>query len=203
MKRQICVFAFLSFSILMCSCFLSSCQNQHLEEPNSKQMIMEGYESALIRYNIMSQAMSASMDFASRPISLSQEQKLNEAVEIFDREGVFPVLEMYNIDEDIYFAAIYYLEHKNEPNVFDDLLSAFPDLEAKDFERSFDIVMCSQLIQNEIVGNSRAMSVGCGVALAGAVVSCASAVAIGNVAGLCWWLASYSFTLAGVVTSCA
>lgn len=34
-------------------------------------------------------------------------------------------------------------------------------------------------------------------------ISCMSAVAIGNLAGLGWWLASYSASLAGVVASCS
>lgn len=197
--------------LLIGSSYLNSCQksdHQELSTPIETSVSPITYQSMYMditsEYDEIIHQMNVGT-FGTRGnniLSMEEEQMLNTILSTIQEKGLFETLSTFGVEEDIIFAIDYCLMHIDDVSLFDNLITLFPNLTEEEIKIVFHGVNYSKIIEL-CTGSTRAkMTVGCGIALAGAVVGCASAVAIGNVAGLCWWAASYSITLAGVITSC-
>ena len=206
------IYFFSSLLVLALSAGFCSCNNTLEPGSNDNSGIFEGdptfvcneawsvsNEKFLQMSRLLSDDLSVLSDYA---LPDDKVQMLEEAIHLYDVQGIDYVLNLYGISEDIFLAASYYSDNVLEANVLENLVKYFPDLSQSDFELVFDIYNCS-IILSDYLPQSRAMKRGCAIAIAGTVVSCFSACAIGNVAGLCWWIASYSITLVGLVDACA
>lgn len=162
-----------------------------------------GYEQAYAKYQMMDAMLANNSVDSTFALSSAQEQQLNAAIQLYsDSESVLDVLDHYGIDEDVYFAADYYSNHSQDANVLDDVESLFPNLSQNQLKTAYDMYFYSKIIRDR-VANGRTIKTSCAVAIAGAVVSCAAAVSIGNVAGLCWWTVTYGFSLYSLVDTCS
>lgn len=143
-----------------------------------------------------------SFDSEANRLSEDESKQLENALSLYSRTDIETVLDNYGVDKKIYEACKFYEENLGKKDVFSLLSEKYSDFTYDDWKMTFDMYYCGMLINSNII-KTRAMSASCAISVGGAVISCMSAVAIGNLAGLGWWLASYSASLAGVVASCS
>lgn len=128
------------------------------------------------------------------------EKELNQSLSLYSRTDVETVLDYYKINPQTFELCKFFLKNHSEQNVFEQISTKFSNLTDSEIEVAFNMYFCGMIIK-EHIPQSR-ISTSCAVSVGSAVVSCMSAVAISNVAGLAWWLLTYSGSLAGVMTSC-
>lgn len=155
-------------------------------------------------FEFINQSMNDCLSSGSNENRLSESEckQLEDALSLYSRTDIETVLSNYSVDKKIYEACKFYEENAGGKDVFNLLNEKYSDFTYNDWKMAFDMYYCGMLINNNLV-KTRALDTSCAFSIGGAVVSCMSAVAIGNLAGLGWWLASYSVTLAGLVASCA
>lgn len=189
----------------------SACSNEELNtissyetvKDKSVEQIKESYDLSKHKfeksYNNLNQLLSSPNK--EEILTKFECQQIENALSLYSRTDIETVLENYNINPTIYKACNYYRENIEQKDIFKLLAINFPTLKQNDWEMAFDMYNCGMLINNSII-KTRSMSTSCAVSVGGAVISCMSALAIANVAGLCWWLATYSASLASVIASC-
>lgn len=129
--------------------------------------------------------------------------KINSAIDFTQSHSVKSFFLKENINPLIIDMSEFYKDNLNNQNIYELINIRFNALSDEEMIMAFNITNYSFFLEQLCLIQTRnSISGPCALAVAGAVVGAASAVAIGNVAGLIWWGASYSLTLAGVVTSC-
>ena len=125
--------------------------------------------------------------------------KINSAIDFTKSHSVKSFFLKENINPLIINMAEFYRDNLNNQNIYELINVRFNTLSDEEMIMAFNITNYSFFLEQLcMIQTRKSISGSCALAVAGA----ASAVAIGNVAGLIWWGASYSLTLAGVVTSC-
>lgn len=131
---------------------------------------------------------------------------INSAIDFTKSHSVKSFFMKENLNPLIIDMAEFYRNNLNKQDVYELISEKYSTLSSNEMTMAFNITHYSffidQIITDSGIIQTRRASGACMVAVAGAVVGAMSAVAIGNVAGLIWWGASYSLTLAGVATSC-
>ncbi len=129
--------------------------------------------------------------------------KINSAIDFTQSHSVKSFFLKENINPLIIDMSEFYKDNLNNQNIYELINIRFNALSDEEMIMAFNITNYSFFLEQLCLIQTRnSISGPCALAVAGAVVGAASAVAIGNVAVLIWWGASYSLTLAGVVTSC-
>lgn len=190
----------------------SACSSEELDSISNEMEVKTGSSSQIedicklseSEFEFVNQSMSDYLSSNSKSSKLSENEskQLENALSLYSRTDIETVLDSYSVDKRIYEACNFYKENIGEKDIFSLLSEKYSDFTYNDWKMAFDMYYCGMLINDNVV-KSRAMSAGCAISVGGAVISCMSAVAIGNLAGLGWWLASYSASLAGVVASCS
>ncbi len=222
MKSTI-IYGLINLGVLIGSSLtVSSCASEQNMPVENERIITVAYEKSTQRFEEIN-SMLQTCEFGEIEGKHLIVAQIESALSEFNTTDIELFLSQNNVSLDVFDACCFYSENISSPDVFERMTQFFPELTMKDFEQVFDIYYISKIVENsvmmsragvesniehgDVMDNASAqknkLSTGCIVAVSGAVVSCVSAVAIGNVAGLAWWLASYSFSLAGVVTSCS
>ena len=128
------------------------------------------------------------------------EKELNNSLSLYSRTDIETVLDYYKVNPKTYELCICFSTNSDKENIFELLSTKYPNLTDFEIETAFYMYFCGKTIQKQI-SQSR-VSTSCAISVGSAVISCMSAVAISNVAGLAWWLLTYSGSLAGVMASC-
>ncbi len=209
-------------SILSTSLFLgvsliafNACSNEELDSTSLANeaevatrsidfQIEDIYNLSKSEFDFVNQSMNNCLSSGSSENMLSENEskQLEDALSLYSRTDIETVLDYYNVDEKLYEACLFYKENAGKEDVFNLLSEKYIDFTYDEWKTVFDMYNCGMLINNNFT-TTRAMSASCAISVGGAVISCMSAVAIGNLAGLGWWLASYSASLAGLVASCS
>ena len=210
--------------VLISTMVATSCKNDDgITTPSTKRIIEIAYSNSTQKFGEIN-VMLQNCEFGEIENKQQIVSEVENAVSEFNKIDTEIFLTQNNISLDVFDACCFYAENVESPDVLEQMEQYFPDLSLTDFEQVFDIYYVSKILGNNILmsrgdaisgqingdimvndelAQQNKLSTGCIVAVSGAVVTCVSAVTIANVAGLAWWLASYSVSLAGIVTSCS
>lgn len=224
MKKGIIYSCANALIVLMSTMIVTSCAtDEAITTPTTKRIVEVAYSNSTQKF-IEINTMLQNAEFGEIMNKQQIVSEVENAVSEFNKMDIEVFLLQNNISLDIYDACCFYAENVESSDILNRMEQYFPDFTLAEFEQVFDIYYVSKIMGNDIMmsrgdavsnqiggdvvvndelAKQNKLSTGCVIAVSGAVVTCVSAVTIGNVAGLAWWLASYSTSLAGVIASCS